>query len=443
MSHSKRKPCKTCAETEVVSLMKDRANVAKSHLTKGHKEPKDSTHSYISALNTGQKWDTTSLTYYFVTTDDTPTVDDGQSETIRNWTNTQKNAMRAAMQAWEDVSALTFSEDGATYETADIKFYLIDDGSYPYLGHAYFPGSVYKGQNYVAYSSANDTDFPVGSYDWITMIHELGHTLGLAHPHDDGGSSTLFPGVSSWSDLGRNQQNQNVYTVMSYNDVNGPVTPIMVQSYGFSGGPMAYDVATIQAIYGAPSCLESGDTTYALATTNTEGTFYEAIVDTGGTDTIDGSSATAGVTIDLRAATVDGSSTGGGKISKMTGIEGGFTIAKGTTIERAIGSDHADTLVDNSGTTTIYGGGGNDRIVLGRGNDTVYGQDGVDTVVLPGRRKNYKIIRFPDRWVFKGRNRKWRRRAGINTLYTFERIKWKRQRKAVPKRKIKPNRRVK
>jgi len=432
----KRKTCKTCID---ISLMKDRANIAKSHSLKG---PKDSTQTYISALNTGQKWATTSLTYYFVTTDDTTTVDDGHTETIRNWTDTQKDAMRAAVQAWEDVSALTFSEDGATYATADIKFYLIDDGSYPYLGHAYFPGSANKGQNYVAYSSADDTDFPVGSYDWITMIHELGHTLGLAHPHDDGGSSTLFPGVSSSSDLGRNLQNQTVYTVMSYNDLNGPLTPDVVQSYGFVGGPMAYDVATIQAIYGAPSSLEGGDTTYTLPTSNEEGTFHKAIVDTGGTDTIDGSSATAGVTIDLRAATVDGSRRGGGKISGMSGIEGGFTIAKGTTIERAIGSDHADTLVDHGGDATLEGGGGNDRIVLHGGDDVVRGGEGTDTVVLPGRRKNYKIIRFPDRWVFKGKGRKWRRRAGINTLYTFERIKWKRQGKAIPKRKIKPNRRV-
>ena len=35
-----------------------------------------------------------------------------------------------------------------------------------------------------------------GGYGFVTIIHELGHGLGLAHPHDNGGSSTIFPGVS-------------------------------------------------------------------------------------------------------------------------------------------------------------------------------------------------------------------------------------------------------
>ena len=35
-----------------------------------------------------------------------------------------------------------------------------------------------------------------GGFGFITIIHELGHGLGLAHPHDSGGGSSVFPGVS-------------------------------------------------------------------------------------------------------------------------------------------------------------------------------------------------------------------------------------------------------
>ena len=34
-----------------------------------------------------------------------------------------------------------------------------------------------------------------GGYGFITFIHELGHGMGMAHPHDNGGSSTVMNGV--------------------------------------------------------------------------------------------------------------------------------------------------------------------------------------------------------------------------------------------------------
>lgn len=268
--------------------------------------------SYIRALNTGYKWSTKSLTYYFVTTSDTSTVDDGGSESITNWTSTQKGNYRTALESWATVSELSFTEItlSSGYTSADIKLYLIDDFSYPYLGHAYFPTGSRKGQNYISLDNATDTDFTVGSYDYVTMVHEFGHTLGLAHSHDKGGSSTIFDGVTSSSSLGRNKQNQTMYTVMSYNDLNGPLTPNSIQSYGFIYGPMAYDISTIQKIYGKNVVNNGGNTTYTLPLTNSSGSYYLCIVDSGGTDTIDSSSATVGVTINLRKAKVNGKKEG-------------------------------------------------------------------------------------------------------------------------------------
>ena len=57
-----------------------------------------------------------------------------------------------------------------------------------------------------------------GGYGFVTIIHELRHGMGLAHPHDNGGTSTIFPGISGAYDTGAYNLNQGVYTTMSYID---------------------------------------------------------------------------------------------------------------------------------------------------------------------------------------------------------------------------------
>ena len=66
------------------------------------------------------------------------------------------------------------------------------------------------------------------------------------------------------------------------------VTITYFQAYG----PMALDIAAIQAIYGANTTYASGNTVYTLPTTNGIGTGWKSIWDTGGVDTISGAGAT-------------------------------------------------------------------------------------------------------------------------------------------------------
>lgn len=352
----KTKLCKTCVNFDI----KNTHNLTRS------------VQDYIGSLDTGQHWATTELKFYFFKSTD---IAKNDPETARDWTDTQKNNWRTAIESWENVCALNFTETSNINET-DIKLILIDDNSYPYLGHAYFPGDSAKGENYVSYNNADDKNFTVGSYDYITMVHEFGHTIGLAHPHDTGGSSTTFPGVSSWSDLGTGQQNQTVYSVMSYNDINGPLTPNIVQSFGFIGGPMAYDIASIQHIYGNVS-NQTGNNVYTLPSTNSTGTFFTSIHDTGGTDTINAGNINTDVIINLNAATIDAD---GGEISKVNNISGGFTIAQGTDIENAIGGSGNDQITGNELDNVLKGGDGNDTISGGAGNDYIEGGDGNDNI---------------------------------------------------------------
>jgi len=126
----------------------------------------------------------------------------------------------------------------------------------------------------------------MGGYGYLTILHEIGHGMGLAHPHDDGGSSTVMTGVTSaFGDTGSNGLNQGVYTVMTYNDgwFDGPDGSSNNTDYGFAGSLMALDIAVLQDTYGANTNTASGDDTYTLSDTNASGTFFTSIWDTGGT----------------------------------------------------------------------------------------------------------------------------------------------------------------
>ncbi|MGV2978581.1 M10 family metallopeptidase C-terminal domain-containing protein, partial [Roseibium alexandrii] len=188
-------------------------------------------------------------------------------------------------------------------------------------------------------------------------------------------------------DTGDNELNQQIWTVMSY-AVGWTGQPRTTLDYGTGSGTMTFDIAAVQYLYGARAA-ETGDTTYALPTVNQTGIGWDAIWDTGGTDTISGAGAATSLTINLAAATLDGANAGG-HVSWVTGIEGGFTIANGVVIENAIGGSGDDSITGNSANNAINGGGGMDSVIY-TGDQSGYlvftGSQGQTMVVdlTPGR----------------------------------------------------------
>lgn len=221
-----------------------------------------------------------------------------------------------------------------------------------------------------------------GGDGFATAVHEILHGLGLAHPHDDGGTSTVMNGVSSpFGDYGDYDLNQNVFTMQSYNRgwAQGAPGSSWQDDYGGAGGPMALDIALLQQFYGANMSTASGNNIYTLPDTNATGTYWTTIWDTGGTDEIR-YTGTRDVTIDLRAALIDYATGGGGFISTATGIAGGLTIAQNVIIENGRGGSGNDTIVGNNAANTLVGGAGNDTLIGGLGMDTIYGGYGADTI---------------------------------------------------------------
>lgn len=290
-------------------------------------------------------------------------------------------------QAFDLISAAT----GLTFRTvdraseADLKLVLdLNEGEGDFLGYFNPPGEANEGVGVFdgrQWDRAPGGSLDAGGYDFVTIVHELLHGMGLAHPHDNGGGSAVFPGVSAENDdFGYLSLNQGVFTTMSYNtgypDV---IAGHDGEKWGFEYGPMALDIAVLQQKYGANRDWATGDDTYVLPGSNKVGTFFQAIWDAGGTDTITYDGRRDAV-IDLREATLRYEVGGGGFVSSATGIAGGFTIAAGAVIENAIGGAGRDTLVGNDGQNALSGRAGDDRLSGGENRDRLKGGDGDDAL---------------------------------------------------------------
>jgi serralysin len=313
-----------------------------------------------------------------------------------------------------------------TYNAADMESLSGDSST---RGIADTPGDSFQSDfNYLGFSNFqasvnmnHDVYYPnalyKGGFDYMVMMHEIGHALGLAHPHDIGGGSTIFSGVYATGEdeysLGLGNLNQGIFTVMSYNAGWEYYAPYMPPQYGWQSTMMAFDVAALQYLYGANMTAALGDDYYWLRDTAEYGASYQCIWDAGGTDAIY-YGGNLSVQIDIRAATLDpsGSYGAGGFVSFVPGAGisyWGFTIANGVTIENAfagngndvlIGNDIANILYAYSGEDTIYGldgadfiwaGAGKDILHAGSGDDFIIGSDGSDYLYGEGGKDNFYL----------------------------------------------------
>ncbi len=305
-------------------------------------------------------------------------VPGGETWTSLGWDTAGTAAVQAALDVFSLYSNLTFNIVNSA-ASADWILTTYSEAADPVdntvtLGRMFFPGPVQQFAQFNTNADANWNagSLAVGGSAFTTILHEFGHGVGLAHPHDTGGGSLILSGVTSSSDTGLFDLNQGVYTVLSYNDawVAGPVGRSPSGNYGFSGTLAAIDFAAIEQMYGAAPATNTGNTTYTLDDTNAPGTYYSLIWDTAGTDTIS-YSGTRDATLDLRAATLEYEIGGGGFVSYAAGIFGGFTIAPGAIIENATGGSGNDTITGNSADNILTGGAGNDTIDGGAGTDYV------------------------------------------------------------------------
>ncbi|MEY4592175.1 MAG: hypothetical protein RIR18_1070 [Pseudomonadota bacterium] len=266
----------------------------------------------------------------------------------------------AALHAWSDVANISFQPVSETSESVgDIRIaysYAVGDSSW---GYAWYPsGSPWAGDVWMNRKTVLDEShatFAPGSIDFENLIHEFGHAIGLKHPgnYNAGGGGAEGPYITQMLDKVN-------YTIMSYTeadwkDANGDAV--------FPRTPGVYDVRAIQYLYGANTTTNLGDTTYTLSAS---GLLGETLWDAGGTDTINASSFTTPVQIDL----TDGH-------YSSVGLENNIGIAFNAVIEGAVGGSGDDTLIGNNVSNSLTGGAGNDKFMF---NTALNGTSNVDTI---------------------------------------------------------------
>jgi Ca2+-binding RTX toxin-like protein len=274
-------------------------------------------------------------------------------------------------------------------------------------GYANIPSSKNKGVINIDSSYVNNK---LGSSGIGTVIHELGHTLGLDHSSDreDGASSAGDENLPNVPD----HLDQATLSIMSY--ARSYVDDARQSSFS------ALDIRALLALYGKRESNEA--TTFklhydsSLSTTSKQNSLNTIqstqwdvygyapfmIVDNGGTDTLDVSDWKGGVKVGLSGwgiGPLEGSTRQWSFNSRTNGTLWSedapgspiVTIYPDTVLEKVIGSPESDIIIGYKASETLDGGAGNDLITGGGGNDAINGGSGIDMAIFTGAFKGYKL----------------------------------------------------
>lgn len=297
----------------------------------------------------------------------------------------QQSAAKNAMAVWANVANIQWqmvSETSSLVGDVRIAFSsaVATNSNGEAWGYAYYPNSSYPdGGDIWIDSSIKSSSFSAGTYDYMALVHELGHALGLKHPFE--APNTLSSQYDTWQ-----------YSIMSYTEPTslgwGKVLP---------STPMLLDIQAMQYLYGANMSYHSGDDVYKFDPAHL---IVETIWDAGGTNTFDASAFNTAVKIDL----IDGD-------YSSIGLQSNVAIAYNAKIQNAIGGSGGNTIYGNelanqitggSGTDYLSGLAGNDTIAPGQGKSWVNGGVGTNTAVFGASLASYQFVRDGDSLRVKG-----------------------------------------
>ncbi len=318
------------------------------------------------------------VSYEFLPAPDDKNLKRGGKTGFTSILENQRKQTELSLQSIADVANVEFHE-GPRSDKSDGHITL---GNYGQFEQGAIPREAYphtvlpnrKGLGGDVWFVNNDEEHSVpnaahGNAGRLTIIHELGHAMGLQHPGNynvgDSHLSYDFP------------EDSQSHSVMSYRGERIDYA----DHDGFRiSAPQLDDITAYQSKYGVNYATRKDDTTYGF-NSNTDRDFLSvntkddkmlaAIWDGGGNDTLDFSGYVQDQKISLKEGT----------FSDVGGLKGNVSIAYGTTIENAIGGSGNDWLIGNAANNELRGGDGNDVLYGAEGADRLWGGKGNDTFV--------------------------------------------------------------
>ena len=309
-----------------------------------------------------------------------------------------KPVVEQAFQLWSEFSglslveaiggatAIVFAYSGTTKGDGTYASPTLAYGSSKVLSHQdiWFSTDPVKWGNQTPASVVNaDGSVNYEAYGFQTMLHEIGHALGLSHlgTYDAGSGLPI-----SYAADAVFAEDTRKTSIMSYfggwNSGKSAWTTSSADT--FSATPTIYDILAVQGKYGADTSTRAGDTRYGWGS-DAGWTFFDfalntkpifAIWDAGGTDFIDASHQGSGVAVTANQL-IDLSP---GSYSSLLGMTDNVSIAFNVVIEGAAGGDGDDTLLGNAADNLLLGKAGYDLLFGRAGDDTLDGGAGDDTL---------------------------------------------------------------
>jgi len=327
----------------------------------------------------------------------------------------QQAAARYSMALWDDVTSMSFRE--TNIDDADITFGNLTNSPNT-QAYSRLPAATVTsdpnlnvqvrdivGDVWVSNAQASNFQLDPGGYGLNTLVHEIGHSLGLSHP----GSYNFGPNfTATYANGAEYYQDVRNYSIMSYwnpRDIGTRDYNWNVMAIAYGATPMVHDILAIQTMYGADTTTRTGNTVYGFNSTADRNVFdfnlNEAptvtIWDAGGVDTLDASGFGTDQVIDLNQGALSsiGGVTQADAATRLTyeqvninRAELGYTqvsratydanmaalaangalgrlvdnvgIAYGAVIENAVGGSGNDTLIGNEVANVLTGGAGVD-----------------------------------------------------------------------------------